>query len=70
MINKQYQKLCIKEITGNITGNEKQVLDDWLADSNKNRNEYKKLKEIWSTSCFNETLPSFDIDVEWITYSG
>ena len=21
---------------------------------------------IWSTSCFNETLPSFDIDVEWI----
>ena len=65
MINNQYQWLCIKEITGNISGNEKEILDNWLADSNENRNEYEKLKETWTVSGFNESLPSFDIDMEW-----
>ena len=66
MINNQYQWLCIKEITGNISGNEKEILDNWLAVSDENRNEYEKLKETWAVSGFNESLPSFDIDMEWI----
>ncbi|MFZ0453950.1 MAG: FecR domain-containing protein [Ignavibacteriaceae bacterium] len=65
MINKQYQKLCIKEITGNITGNERLVLDSWLADSIENRNEFEKLKETWSASGLNEFPQLFNIDTEW-----
>lgn len=65
MINKRYQKLCIKEITGNITGSDKQVLDNWLADSDENKIEFEKLKETWTVSDFNESPPSIDIDMEW-----
>jgi transmembrane sensor len=65
MINKQYQRLCIKEITGSISGNEKQVLDNWLTDSNENRNEFEKLKEIWTMSGLKDSLPPIDIDMEW-----
>ncbi len=65
MINKRYQELCIKEISGNITGNEKQVLDNWLADSDENKKEFENLKEIWAGANFNESLPAIDIDMEW-----
>ena len=65
MINKRYQKLCIKEITGNITGSEKQILDKWLADSDENKKEFEKLKETWAVSNLNELQTSFDIDMEW-----
>jgi transmembrane sensor len=65
MINKHYKSLCIKEITGNITGMEKQALDNWLSESSENKNEYEKLKETWIVSNINELPPSIDIDMEW-----
>ena len=65
MINKRYQKLCIKEITGNITEVEKQALDSWLAGSGSNKIEFEKLKQSWTGSGFTELPPSFDIDMEW-----
>ncbi len=65
MINKQYQKLCIKEITGNITQNEKYLLDNWLADSDDNKKEFEKIKDIWAVNYYSELPASIDIDMEW-----
>lgn len=66
MINKQFQKLCIKEITGNITGSEKRILDDLLTESDENKIEYKKLKDTWTATGLSELPASIDIDMEWI----
>ncbi len=62
----QYKELCIKEITGNISKEEKQVLDNWLTSSNENGKEYRKLKEIWIASEEKEFSGSIDADIEWI----
>ncbi len=65
MMNNQYKKLCIKEITGNITVSEKQSLYYWLADSGENKKEYEKLKEIWAAFDSSRLPGSIDIDMEW-----
>lgn len=65
MIDRQHQILCIKEITGNITEKEKKVLNSWLADSNENKHEFEKLKNIWSVSKPGEYHNIIDLGMEW-----
>jgi transmembrane sensor len=64
-MNNQYKKLSIKEITGNITSSEKQSLYSWLADSDENKKEYEKLKEIWAAFDSSQVPGSINIDMEW-----
>ncbi len=65
MISEKYQRLCVKEITGNIKENEKRLLEVWLADSDKNRREFEKLKETWSASGHVELPDTIDVNMEW-----
>ncbi len=62
----QYREICIKEITGNISKEEKQVFESWLASSNENEREYKKYKEIWNASERKDFSVSIDAAAEWI----
>jgi ferric-dicitrate binding protein FerR (iron transport regulator) len=66
MIDKQFQNLCVKAITGNITENEKIVLDNWLSGSSENRKEFEKMKSIWSKSLPEEFPSSIDLDIQWL----
>ena len=65
MLKSYYQKLCIKEITGNLSESEKQVLNNWLTESSENKIEYEKLKETWTASGISQLPPSVNIDAEW-----
>jgi transmembrane sensor len=65
MINEKFQKLCIKEITGNITEREKHLLQDWLAKSDENISEFEKLKDIWAIPGREELPDTIDINMEW-----
>ena len=44
MYNKQYQILCVKSLTGKINDDEKSFLENWLAESEENREEFDKIK--------------------------
>lgn len=63
---KKYQQLCVKAVTGSISSNEKQMLENWLNQSGENRLEFEKIKNIWDQSLTNETIQMPDIDMEWL----
>jgi ferric-dicitrate binding protein FerR (iron transport regulator) len=65
MYNKQYQILCVKSLTGKITDSEKLLLENWLADSEKNKKAFDKIKTIWQKTEAPkiDTIPNKDI--EW-----
>ena len=65
MINEKYQKLCLKEITGNITEPEKHLLQAWLAESDENKREFEKLKDIWAVPSIGELPDTINMNMEW-----
>jgi len=67
---KQYRKLCVKEITGNINETEKKILDSWLNESVENRNEYEKIKSIWIETAPNEIPFTLDSDSGWLALNS
>ena len=64
MKNGKYKILCVKEITGNISENEKKVLHDWLNSADENKREFYDLKNIWASSNPAE-FPLINLDAEW-----
>lgn len=62
-----YQNLCIKDFTNNISDNEKKLLTEWLAESDKNKLEYKKLKNIWESSAPPKIEYELNLEAEWIS---
>jgi transmembrane sensor len=70
MYNKQYQILCVKSISGKISDDEKSFLENWLAESEENRNEFDRIKTIWQKTEAPQidTIPN--IDVEWAKLSS
>ena len=64
-MNKQYHALCIKEVTGNITDDEKKILDLWLSESDENKKEFERVKNIWIKTTPHEiTVP--ETKTEWL----
>jgi len=55
-MNKKYLALCIKEVTGNITDDEKKILDLWLSESVENKKEFERVKNIWIKTTPDEIL--------------
>ena len=66
MNKRQYRVLCTKEVTGNVTDDEKEILDLWLSQSDKNRKEYEQIKNIWIKTAPNEILTP-DTEAEWLS---
>ena len=64
-MNKQYQALCIREITDNITEDEKKILDLWLSESDENRKKFERIKDIWIKTTPDENLVP-ETDTEWL----
>jgi transmembrane sensor len=64
-MNKKYRALCIKEVTGNITDDEKKILDLWLSNSGENKKEFERIKNIWTKTAPDEILIP-DTETEWI----
>jgi len=60
----QQQKLCIKEITGNISDSEKQILNEWLFRSSENKDEYEQLNRIWKGSEASQLLEMPDVNLQ------
>jgi transmembrane sensor len=58
------QKLCIKDITGNISEFEKRILNEWLAKSSNNKNEYEQLNRIWKGSEASQLLEMPDVNLQ------
>ena len=61
----EFRKLCVKSITENIDESEKQLLDKLLAQSEKNKIEFEKIKSVWERTAISENLELPDIDFEW-----
>lgn len=69
MKEKKFTKLCVKDITGNITGAEQDVLNKWLNQSVENKNEYEKIKLVWQNTAPKSAANIPDIDNEWMALS-
>ncbi len=63
-MNRRYENLCIREITGNINEVEKKILDSWLNESDENRKEHERIKNIWIKTSPEEILNP-DTESEW-----
>ncbi len=63
-MNRRYKNLCIKEITGNINEVEKKIFDLWLSESDENRKEFERIKNIWIKTSPEEILIP-DTESEW-----
>lgn len=59
------QLLIIKSFDEDLHPNEKDLLDNWLAESPENATEYSDLQEIWDQSYDVNATPKIDIDMEW-----
>ena len=62
---KKCRKLCIKAVSGNITAEEKEVLDNWLAVSDENKKEFETISNMWNKSMFFESAEMPDVNIEW-----
>jgi len=60
-----FQNLCIKDITNNISDNEKQILIQWLEKSEENKVEYKNIRETWNLTKPNTLEYKLNIEDEW-----
>ncbi len=60
-----YQKLCIKSITGNITDAERKILDEWIILSEKNQSEFVHLNNIWNKGEIIKQPLQINIDKDW-----
>ena len=60
-----FQKLCIKDLTNNISEEEKNILLSLLKESELNKKEYNKLKETWNYSKPVELHYKLSEEEEW-----
>jgi len=59
---KSIEKLCAKAITGQITSQEKERLDQWLQESKENQKYFDELTQVW------ELVPKPDSDFQANTF--
>jgi transmembrane sensor len=64
--NNQFESLCIKAITGNITPDEQKILDKFLSESEENKNEFENLQSVWNKSEIIEVPELPDPEIEWL----
>jgi transmembrane sensor len=62
---KDYRALCIKSVTENTNKYEEEILYRWLAESEDNKKELARIKEIWAGTVPNTVAQIPDIDEEW-----
>ncbi len=62
-----YENLCIKDFTNNIKENEKEVLNNWLSESEQNKLLYEELKNIWSAAEPKDMAQDINLEEEWIS---
>jgi len=65
MNDKEFRKLCIKVVSGNISDEEKMLLDNWLAESEESRNKFEEIKIVWSATTPDDVPELTDVDSEW-----
>jgi len=63
--NKKFFSLCSKSLNGELADNEKRLLDELLAASEKNKRIYNELKQVWIHSKPPAVQNIPDIDNEW-----
>lgn len=62
----QMEILCFREISGQISTDEKQQLEKWLSESTENRRQFDSLKQTWDqTAEPQEEQFSADVDSAW-----
>ena len=65
MKNSDYIDLCLKYISGNISGNEEKKIEAWISSSSENRKLYNQLSSIWEQMNIPEAPEKVDIESEW-----
>jgi ferric-dicitrate binding protein FerR (iron transport regulator) len=65
MNDKEFRKLCIKAVSGNISDEEKKLLDNWLAESEESRNKFEEIKIVWSATTPDDISELPDANSEW-----
>ena len=63
---KQFQKLCVKKLTGNLEEEEKVILDNWLSQSSEYKKEFEKIESVWNQSAPNKIQSMPNVDSEWM----
>lgn len=62
---KYYKNLCAKFLTGEINEKEKNILEEWLSESEQNKEMFSELKNIWDRSGIITKLPGLETDEQW-----
>ena len=70
MNRQDYIKLCVKDITENISDFEKEKLFEWIGRSSENKTEYERLKKVWTESAPGKLPEVPDLDIEWMKLSN
>ena len=65
MEKKKYFQLCIKAIAGELSPDEKIVLDRWLKQSSNNQNPYDEISATWQHTELHDLPAISDLDGEW-----
>jgi ferric-dicitrate binding protein FerR (iron transport regulator) len=65
MYIKYYKNLCVKFLTGDINEKEKNILEGWLSESERNKKIFSELKNIWDRSDIITKLPRLETDEQW-----
>jgi transmembrane sensor len=61
------ESIITRKISGEISADEQQVLDNWLAESTENERYFQNLRKIYSHAgnSKDEAIPAIDINQEW-----
>lgn len=57
--------LIINSFEGNLSSDEKEMLNSWLNEDPKNQTHYDDLKNIWDKSSLIQNIPNVNVDLEW-----
>ena len=68
MDTSKYFKLCIRDISGHITPEEKDTLYKWLRRSSENQDYYNQLSDTWAQQKFPELPFKPDTDKAWFHF--
>ena len=66
-LEKHIESIITRKISGEVTADEQQILDNWLAESAENKRYFQNLQKIYTqaTEGKNEDLPPIDVNQEW-----